>query len=123
MTLERPVSEYIPIDQFYVSYYATDLRRADRYTHVIYKSPNDIKRDIVSGMYADVDLPKAGTPEQTPIGSKMDEIMGLAQGEANDPQYTLLEQHCYLNLDAEDEEAVAIPYVVTADLESRKILC
>ena len=123
MTLERPVSEYIPIDQFYVSYYATDLRRADRYTHVIYKSPNDIKRDIASGMYADVDLPKAGTPEQTPIGSKMDEIMGLAQGEANDPQYTLLEQHCYLNLDAEDEEAVAIPYVVTADLESRKILC
>ena len=123
MTLERPVSEYIPIDQFYVSYYATDLRRADRYTHVIYKSPNDIKRDIASGMYADVDLPKAGTPEQTPIGSKMDEIMGLAQGEANDPQYTLLEQHCYLNLDSEDEEAVAIPYVVTADLESRKILC
>ena len=123
MTLERPVSEYIPIDQFYVSYYATDLRRADRYTHVIYKSPNDIKRDIVSGMYADVDLPQAGTPEQTPIGSKMDEIMGLAQGEANDPQYTLLEQHCYLNLDDEDEDAVAIPYVVTVDQESRKVLC
>ena len=122
MTLERPVSEYIPIDQFYVSYYATDLRRADRYTHVIYKSPNDIKRDIVSGMYADVELPKAGTPNQTPIGSKMDEIMGIAQGEANDPQYTLLEQHCYLNLD-DDEDQVAIPYVVTADLESRKILC
>ena len=122
MTLERPVSEFIPIDQFYVSYYATDLRRADRYTHVIYKSPNDIKRDIESGMYADVELPNAGVPEQSGIGSKMDEIMGLAQGEANDPQYTLLEQHCYLNLDDDDDDGVAIPYVVTADLESRKIL-
>ena len=121
MTLERPVSEFIPIDQFYVSYYATDLRRADRYTHVIYKSPNDIKRDIASGMYADVELPNAGVPEQTGIGSKMDEIMGLAQGEDNDPQYTLLEQHCFLNLD-DDEEGIALPYVVTADLESRKVL-
>ena len=53
-----------------------------------FKKINDIKRDIVSGMYADVELPKAGTPNQTPIGSKMDEIMGIAQGEANDPQYT-----------------------------------
>ena len=33
--LNRPVSEFVPIDQFYVNYYATDLRRADRYTHVI----------------------------------------------------------------------------------------
>ena len=121
MTLERPVSEFVPIDQFYVSYYATDLRRADRYTHVIYKSPNDIKRDIESGMYADVDLPNASVPEQSGIGSKIDEIMGLAQGEANDPQYTLLEQHCFLNLN-DDEEGIALPYVVTADLESRKVL-
>lgn len=44
--LNRPVSEFVPIDQFYVSYYATDLRRADRYTHVIYRSPVEMKRDI-----------------------------------------------------------------------------
>ena len=34
-SLSRPVSEFVPIDQFYVSYYATDLRRADRYTHIL----------------------------------------------------------------------------------------
>jgi len=125
MSLERPVSEFVPVDQFYISYYATDLRRADRYTHVIYRSPNDIHRDIASGMYADIELPEAGTPHQTSMGSKIDEIMGFTQVDSTDPQYTLLEQHCYLNLDAEDEEedAVALPYVVTVEEESRTVLC
>ena len=36
-SIQRPVSEFIPIDQFYVSYYATDLRQADRYTHILYR--------------------------------------------------------------------------------------
>ena len=56
-TLRRPVSEFIPIDQFYVSYYATDLRNADRYTHLIYRSPIDMEKDIRAGVYDDVDLP------------------------------------------------------------------
>ena len=49
--LNRPVSEFVPIDQFYVSYYATDLRRADRYTHILYRSPIELARQINSGMY------------------------------------------------------------------------
>ena len=55
-TLKRPVSEFIPIDQFYVSYYATDLRNADRYTHLIYRSPIDMEKDIRAGVYDDVEL-------------------------------------------------------------------
>ena len=47
-SLNRPVSEFVPIDQFYVSYYATDLRRADRYTHVIYRSPVEMQRDMAA---------------------------------------------------------------------------
>ena len=46
--LKRPVSEFVPIDQFYVSYYASNLRKADRYTHVIYRSPVDLAKDIIS---------------------------------------------------------------------------
>jgi hypothetical protein len=53
--LERPTAEHIPIDQFYVNYSATDLLRADRYTHVIYKSPVDLRRDIRASMYIDVE--------------------------------------------------------------------
>ena len=101
-TLKRPSSEFIPIDQFYVSYYATDLRNADRYTHVIYRSPVEIQKDMMSGVYKEMELP---SPEQlsiTPFASKMDTILGLSPSYDTDPQYVLLEQHCYL--DIEDDE-------------------
>ena len=121
--LNRPVSEFVPIDQFYVSYYATDLRRADRYTHVIYRSPVEMRRDIAAGMYDDVELPEASTPQTTAMSQKMDNIMGLSPSSDNDPQYVLLEQHCYLDLEGfEDDEDVALPYIVTIEEKSRKIL-
>ena len=99
---ERPVSEFVPIDQFYVSYYATDLRRADRYTHVIYRSPHELYRQIEAGMYAEIDLPEAKQPEQSALTEKMDTVLGLSPSGDDDPQYVLLEQHCYL--DIEDRE-------------------
>ena len=122
--LNRPVSEFVPIDQFYVSYYATDLRRADRYTHVIYRSPVEMKRDIAAGMYADIDLPSAGTPDMAPISQKMDTIMGLSPSGDHDPQYVVLEQHCYLELPDpfSDEEGLALPYIVSIEEKSQQIL-
>jgi hypothetical protein len=122
--LNRPVSEFVPIDQFYVSYYATDLRRADRYTHVIYRSPVEMKRDIASEMYADVDLPSAGTPDMAPISQKMDTIMGLSPSGDHDPQYVVLEQHCYLELPDpfSDEDDIALPYIVSIEEKSQQVL-
>tara|TARA_R100000406_G_scaffold77943_1_gene58696 strand:- start:317 stop:2839 length:2523 start_codon:yes stop_codon:yes gene_type:complete len=122
-SLNRPVSEFVPIDQFYVSYYATDLRRADRYTHVIYRSPVEMQRDMAAGMYAEVDLPEASTPEFAPISQKMDTIMGLSPSGSHDPQYVLLEQHCYLDIEGyEDEDGLSLPYIVTIEEQSRKVL-
>jgi len=122
--LKRPVSEFVPIDQFYVSYYASDLRRADRYTHVIYRSPNDLKRDISAGIYAEIDLPQAGQPEQSAMGEKMNTILGFSPSSDNDPQYTLLEQHCYLDLPSpyNDPDGVALPYIVTIEERSKQVL-
>ena len=122
--LNRPVSEFVPIDQFYVSYYATDLRRADRYTHVIYRSPVEMQRDILSGMYADIELPEASVPTQTPLSQKMDTIMGLSPSSQNDPQYVLLEQHCYLDLPEKiaEDNGLSLPYIVTVEQESRQVL-
>ena len=122
--LNRPVSEFVPIDQFYVSYYATDLRRADRYTHVIYRSEVEMKRDIASEMYADIDLPTAGTPDLAPISQKMDTIMGLSPSGNNDSQYVVLEQHCYLELPEpfNDDEAIALPYIVTIEEQTQQVL-
>ena len=122
--LKRPVSEFVPIDQFYVSYFASDLRRADRYTHVIYRSPNDLKRDIAAGVYVDIELPQAGTPEQSAMEEKMNTILGFSPSSDNDPQYVLLEQHCYLDLPApfNDPDGVALPYIVTIEEKSKQVL-
>ena len=116
--LKRPVSEFVPIDQFYVSYYASNLRKADRYTHVIYRSPVDLAKDIRTGIYRDVELPEATNPQPTSFSEKMDTIIGLSPTGTNDPQYTLLEQHCYLEI----EEDYALPYIVTVEEKSQQIL-
>ncbi|MGB1650316.1 MAG: hypothetical protein ACPHEP_04760 [Acidimicrobiales bacterium] len=124
-TLNRPVSEFVPIDQFFVSYYATDLRRADRYTHLIYRSPIELQRCINAGMYAEIDLPTAAVPSQTAMAEKMNTILGLSPSSQHDPQYVLLEQHCYLELPTElteEDDGLALPYIVTIEEQSRKVL-
>ena len=119
-SLNRPVSEFVPIDQFYVSYYATDLRRASRYTHIIYYSPVEMQRAIMSGLYRDVSLSDATIPKQSGISQKINSIMGMTPASMdNDPQYTLYEQHCYLELPF---DKMPVPYIVTVEEESRKVL-
>ena len=118
-TVKRPKSEFIPIDQFYVSYYATDLSNADRYTHVIYRSPVELQRDIKAGVYEDVELGSPSEYPSTSFSEKMDTIIGLSPTSDHDPQYVLLEQHCYLNIEDEDE---ACPYIVTVEQQSRQVL-
>ena len=117
--LKRPVSEFIPIDQFYVSYFASDLRGAERATHVIYKSPVEFEKDIAAGIYRDLNL---SSPSQFNVSSfteKMDNILGLTPSYDNDPQYVILEQHCYLNLEDDNE---SLPYIVTVEEKTQQVL-
>jgi len=121
--IERPVSEFVPIDQFYVSYYASNLRKADRYTHVIYRNPVDMQKDIESGIYSDIELPEASYPNQSNLSEKLNTIMGLSPTAEHDPQYVLLEQHLHLDIpDPECQEGEFAPYIVTVEQESRQIL-
>ena len=122
-TLKRPVSEFVPIDQFYVSYYASNLRKAERYTHVIYRNPYDLSKEIRNEVYLDLDLPEPMNPMQTPLAEKMDTILGLSPSSDLDPQYVLLEQHCYLDIkDSETEDGESCPYIVTIEEQSKKVL-
>ena len=122
--LKRPVSDFVPIDQFYVSYYSSNLSKADRYTHVIYRSPIDLAKDIRSGIYSNTELPMATNPQPTAFASKMDTILGFSPSQDTDPQYVLLEQHCQLEIDEPNaEEGIALPYIVTIEEQSRNVLC
>ena len=124
--LERPISELVPVDHFYVSYNAKDLRTADRYTHLIFRSVNDFRKDVVSGMYRDIDLGKPSAPEIPEMTQKMDELMGIDSSgiDLEDPQYVLLEQHCYLDLPEpfDNPDGIADPYIVTIEEKSKKVL-
>ena len=121
--IERPVSEFVPIDQFYVSYYASNLRKADRYTHVIYRNPVDMQKDIEAGIYSDIELPEATYPNQSNLSEKLNTIMGISPTAEHDPQYVLLEQHLHLDIpDPECQEGEFAPYIVTVEQESRQIL-
>ena len=118
-TVKRPRSEFIPIDQFYVSYYASDLSNAERYTHVIYRSLVEMNKDIKAGIYMDTELVTPSSNPVTGFSEKMDTIIGLSPDYDNDPQYVLLEQHCYLDIEEEEESC---PYIVTVEKDSRKVL-
>ena len=123
-SIRRPCSEFVPVDQFYVSYHASDLQKAERYTHVIYRSPVEMDRDVASGMYMDADLQEATAPDPNSFTSKIDSIMGIGPAENYDQQYTILEQHCHMDLPEPfgSPDEVALPYVITVEEESRKVI-
>ena len=120
--LERPVAEYVPVDQFVVSYNAPDLRRAERYTHIIYRSADDFKGDVASGLYRDVGMGAPGMIEQSVIAAKVDELQGVTQP-SDFRAYTLYEYHGFFQFDGlEETKNGPLPYIVTVDSTSRKVL-
>ena len=125
-TLGRPISEFIPIDQFHVSNLVPDLRRADRYTHVIYRSSNDLKKDMNAGMYKDVEVGEPEQEERGMITAKADQVMGLSAYDEQpyDTTHVLLEQHLYLDLPEpfNSPNGEAWPYIVTVDKASKQVL-
>ena len=118
----RPISEFVSVDQFYVPFNSPDLKRADRYTHVIYRSGNDMQREVASDMYRECELEEPSTQERSDMTGKMNEILGFSANTSSDAQYCLLEQHCYLELEGEFETPVPAPYIVTVDEDSEKVL-
>lgn len=117
--LERPCIEFVPAEDFYVPYAATDLRRADRYTHVIYRTPRQLQEDIDAGLYKEVELNNPSQFTPTGLTAKINRIIGIVPPPTSLEQYTLLEQHRYEKLPGDER---ALPYVVTVEEASQKVL-
>ena len=128
-TRQRAVSKFVPAEDLIVPYAASDLRTAERYTHVVRMSENEIRKLQVGGVYRDVDLsPSEDDESDTTIRSKTDEIQGLRPG-YSDELYTIYEVHVDLDLEGfEDMDemgeptGIRLPYIVTMDADSGKIL-
>lgn len=126
--LGRATSPYILPKDLIVPNTARDLLTAERVTHVIRISANELRKQMVAGVYRDVDLGKPGVQETDEIQEKIDQITGLEPSEESD-EYTLYECHCNLDLPGfEDRKAdgeetgIKLPYIVTIEKDSGEIL-
>jgi hypothetical protein len=117
-SLERQVSFYIPAEDIILPYGVTNIRRTDRLTHVMRKTKNDLKRLQVSGFYRDVDI---GEPyaSQTDIEKAKAQKEGIEQ--TKDERYQIYEVHIEYDLPGYEEE-LPLPYVITIDKGTNKVL-
>jgi len=124
--LGRAVSKFIPADDLVVPYSATSLDDAEAVMHIIKMSKNDLRKQQVGGFYRDVDLTPPNM-QNDEITKKEQELEGVKQLKQDD-MYTLIE--CHVNVDLEGFEdmkdgeptGIKLPYVVTIEEGSRKVL-
>ena len=125
-SLERQVSIFIPAEDIVVPYGASDLETAERVTHVMRKTSNDLKKLQVSGFYRDIELEEpSGYLDE--VEKKIAEKMGLSA--SYDDRYKILEMHVDLDLPGyEDKDkdgkptGIALPYVVTLEKSTGEVL-
>ena len=119
-SMGRQVAIFIPAEDLIIPYGASNARTAERVTHVMRKTKNEIKKLQVAGFYRDVDL---GEPQMfnTDIEKKKAEEQGYDLNEDN--RYQLLEMCVDYDMPGyEDEDEIALPYVVTIDRATTKVL-
>jgi len=120
-SLGRQTAIYIPAEDVIVPYGASNIESAERVTHIMRKTKNDIRKLQVNGFYRDIDL---GEPQayHTDIEEKKAEDGGFSL--TDDNRYAMYEVHADLVIEGDDVEGeeIAKPYVVTMERGSSEIL-
>jgi hypothetical protein len=124
--LGRQVSMYVPADDLVVPYGASNLQTAERITHVMRKTENEMRKLQVSGFYRDVDL---GDPVNTldEVEKKIAEKLGFRA--TTDDRFKILEMHVDLDLEGHEHTdesgeptGIALPYVVSIEKNTGTVL-
>jgi hypothetical protein len=125
-SIGRQVAMFIPAEDIVVPYGASNLERAERVTHVMRKTENEIIKLQEAGFYSDVDLGEPSN-ELDDIEKQKNEETGMSA--VQDDRYRILEMHVDLDLkgyehvDKDGEmTGIALPYVVTVEKATTKIL-
>jgi len=125
-SLNRQVAVFIPAEDVVVPYGASNIESAERVTHVMRKTKNELRKLQVAGFYKDVEL---GEPQKIldDVEKRKAEEQGYSATE--DDRYRVLEMHVNLNLEGyedkdEDgeETGIALPYVVTIEKGTSTVL-
>jgi hypothetical protein len=124
--LERQVAMFIPAEDVVVPYGASSLEQAERVTHVMRKTANEVRRLQHEGFYRDVDL---GEPVNAmdEVEKKIAEKLGFRA--TTDDRFKLLEMHVELDIpgfehkdDDGEPTGIALPYVVTIEKGTNNVL-
>ena len=124
-SIGRQVSMFVPAEDLVVPYGATDLASSPRVTHVMRKTPNELRKLQVAGFYRDIELPEPSDSFDE-VEKKIAEKMGFTA--TTDDRYKILEMQVDLDLPGyEDEEdgeptGIALPYIVTIDKSNGIVL-
>jgi hypothetical protein len=125
-SIGRQVAMFIPAEDIVVPYGASNLERAERVTHVMRKTENEIIKLQEAGFYSDVDLGEPSA-ELDDIEKQKAEETGMSA--VQDDRYRILEMHVDLDLKGYEHKdkngemtGIALPYVVTVEKATTKIL-
>ena len=129
-SMSRAVSKFIAPEDLIVPYEASDILSAERVTHVIRMSKNEIRKQQLSGFYADIELKgDAYTVNRSDIEEEIDEIEGQSPSYSENRDRTVYEVHTILDLpgyedvdDEGEETGLKLPYIVTIDEQSQQVL-
>ena len=123
-TLDRICSKFVPAEEFVISMENTDLETADRYTQVMKLTRTEIRKHQISGYYKDVPLtksdPNTGATSGDMVEQTLQRLEGMTPSMAS-KIHTLLEVHANVDL-GEDPDQLALPYIITIDYESQRVL-
>jgi len=125
-SLGRPVALYIPAEDVIVPYGASNIETAERVTHLMRKTKNELRKLQVAGFYRDIEL---GEPTYDPTDIEKKKAEEIGYSITDDDRYQIAESHVYWDMpgfedkDKDGEETgIALPYVITYVKGSNTIL-
>ncbi len=115
---ELPAAPFIPAEDLIMPYGASNVYTAERVTHVMRKTENEIKKLQVAGFYKDIEL-----GEPTHVFSDIEKKKAEEQGYSltDDDRYQVMEIHVDLDLKGYEDE-IPIPYIVTIERGTQEVL-
>ena len=123
--LGRPVSRFVLPDNFIAAYGTTDLETSPRYCHITSMTRRNFRLAQLAGVYRDIKVgdPQPDDTDQTPIQAQVDGVQGVEPGAEGTEEYKIYEVYADLNLEGfENEDGIPLPYIVTIEEGSRKVL-
>jgi hypothetical protein len=118
--LGRQVAMFIPAEDLVVPYGASSLENAERISHVMRKTKNDVKKLQAAGFWKDIDLGEP-TNVMDDIEKRKAEQDGFTA--STDNRFRIIEMHVDYDLPGyEDEAGIALPYIITMEKSTAKVL-